>query len=121
MHSENGISNTTMDMQEPMFSANSTSNFNGVSFIGSINFSPSITASISFFRMAIPLAAISYNTGFSAVVDNLSGKLYNQCKSNSFNLTAFGNFKGSIGNFSRNMLRPITKKLKSGCINPIPE
>jgi hypothetical protein len=120
MHSKNGILSTSLDDSHPVLTANTSSDTPGLSFLGSINFAPALKASISFFRMAVPLASVSYSTGLSAVVDSVKGISKQRCKSNSFDLVAFGNFKGSIGNYSRNLLNPLMKSLRHGCLDEIP-
>lgn len=114
LHSQNGISSTILDNSQPKLTADSSSDTTGITFIGSIDFIPCITASVSFFKMQVPIASISFRTGLTATVNTLTGDSKAVCRL--FNLAAVGNFKGSIGNHSRNLLNPLSKILKHGCI-----
>lgn len=120
MKSQDGIYSTFLDESQAVLFANSSSDTPGVTFTGSINFAPSIIASISLFRMMVPLAAVSYSTGLSSAINSFTGISKNHCRLNSFNLVAFGNFMGSIGTHSKNLINPLIKTLKQGCIDEIP-
>ena len=115
MHSKDGILTTTLDDSHPVLSANSSSDSPGINFMGSIDFSPTIVASFSFFKRSVPIASVSYNTGFSAVVDSFTRLSKTRC--NSFDLVAFGKIKGSIGNYTKSLLNPLIKSLKHGCLD----